>query len=283
MKYIVAVSGGVDSVVLLDILSRGDDTLIVAHVDHGIREESGEDARFVQALSKVYGLPYVQTALRLGKTASEEQAREARYEFLFALAREHGAQIVTAHHQDDMIGSIAINLQRGTGWRGLAVLNRPGIVRPLLGLNKQKLYEYALTHRLEWVEDATNHSPKYLRNRLRAGVVGLSSVWAREIVKLRARQVQLAHDIDQEVAQNGARFGDGRHAYAVIDSAVAIELLRAMIKQQTTYRPTSEQASRLLLEIKTAMPGTTVDVAAGVRVRFTKTTFVVDTSREMVK
>lgn len=325
MNYIVAVSGGVDSVVLLDMLARrtitplgkhsatswsaresgaprpesrdtpaqivnatehlpneahGSGGLIVAHVDHGIRSESSADARFVAALARHYGLPFQQTTLHLGESASEEQAREARYDFLYKLAREHKAVIATAHHQDDIVGSIAINLRRGTGWRGLAVLNRTGITRPLLGMTKSQLCSYAMKHQLEWVEDETNHNPKYLRNRLRAGVIGLTPDTTRRIVQLRQRQIQLVHDIDREVARIAMQFGGNRHAYTMIEPAVARELLRYYIDAQTGYRPTIEQAERVLLAIKTARPHTTVNVARDVIVRFSVREFVVDTSEK---
>ena len=97
MNYIVAVSGGVDSVVLLDMLSKTQHKLIVAHVDHGIRgEESTADARFVAALARRYQLPFVSTELHLGAHASEETAREKRYEFLFGEAEKYRAVVVTA-------------------------------------------------------------------------------------------------------------------------------------------------------------------------------------------
>ena len=282
MKYIVAVSGGVDSVALLDMLAKSEHHLIVAHVDHGIRPESSADARFVEALAKRYRLPYQSATLQLGEAASEEQARDARYDFLYKLAREHKAMIATAHHQDDMIGSIAINLQRGTGWRGLAVLNRSGITRPLLGMTKAQLYAYALKHQLEWVEDETNHDKKYLRNRLRAGVIHLDSAAIRRAVELRQRQLQLAHDIDREVARIVTTFGDSRYAYTSIDTSVAVELLRQHVWGATAYRPTVEQAQRILLAIKTAKPRTAVDIAQGITARFTAREFIVDTPQKMV-
>lgn len=269
MNYLVAVSGGVDSVVLLDILSRGDQRLIVAHVDHGIRPESGEDARFVEGLAAQYGLPYVQTRLKLGPDASEELARRGRYDFLQQQAGKYNATIVTAHHRDDLIGSIAINLLRGTGWRGLAVMNRPGISRPLLHWRKSQVYDYALRQRLEWTEDSTNASQQYLRNRLRAGVHNLSDEISRQLATLRARQLQLSRDIDRESSRSVRQFGDLRHPYTMIDPGSAIELLRYK------YGITRPMAERLLLGIKTARAGTQAVIKVDLAIKFSQKTFEV--------
>lgn len=275
----MAVSGGVDSVVLLDMLARGDDRIIVAHVDHGIRPESAADARFVKALAAKYRLPYCETRLKLGANASEERARTARYDFLYEIAAEHNAHIVTAHHQDDLIGSIAINFTRGTGWRGLSVLNRARINRPLLGLTKSKLYEYALKHRLEWVEDDTNRSSKYLRNRLRASTLRIDKDAARELVKLRQRQIQLAHDINIETGRLMIKFDNIRYPYQVIPLNVAREIVRMYVETQTGYRPSSQQIDRLVLAIKTAEANTSIDIVKDIAVRFTRDTFIVVTLR----
>lgn len=269
MNYLVAVSGGVDSVVLLDILSRGDHRLVVAHVDHGIRPDSEADARFVQGLARRYGLPYVSTRLALDGDASEDAARRGRYEFLYQQAAKFRANIVTAHHQDDVIGSIAINISRGTGWRGVAVMNRSGIVRPLLHWRKAQVYDYALRHRLEWVEDATNSSSQYLRNRLRTGVVGLTDDAQQQLAEIRARQLQLARDINRETARAVERFGDQRHPYTMIAPIVAVELLR---HRYTLTRPMAE---RLLLAIKTARAGSKHPLGGGAMVQFDQKTFTI--------
>jgi tRNA(Ile)-lysidine synthase len=88
MKYLVAVSGGIDSVVLLHkLVAAGEHELVVAHFDHGIREDSAEDARFVKGLAEHYGLPFVMKREELGKTAGEEQARTRRYAFYAARQR----------------------------------------------------------------------------------------------------------------------------------------------------------------------------------------------------
>ena len=270
MKYLVAVSGGVDSVVLLDMMSKTKHHLVVAHVDHGIRPDSAADARFVEALAKRYKLPFVSTRFELGEKASEEQAREARYSFLFEQAQKFGAEVVTAHHRDDLVETIAINIARGTGWRGVAVLARPGIYRPLLPLTKAKIYKYALGHHLEWVEDSTNQTDTYQRNRLRRELHAQLPVKAtEELVRLRARQLQLAHDIEREATKFTQKHTGSRHFLTVLDHEVAVELLGAMMKAEAGVRPVRPQLERALLAIKTAKPGSMHDVGNGVKMRFT--------------
>lgn len=272
---LVAVSGGVDSVVLLDVLRRGNDRLIVAHVDHGIRHESDEDARFVAGLAKVYGVPYVSTRLALGADASEDTARRARYTFLENEARRLNATIVTAHHYDDLIGSVAINIVRGTGWRGLAVMARPDILRPLLGWTKANVYSYALGHGLEWVEDSTNLSKQYLRNRLRGDISRLPGTVKQTIFQLRAAQLVLARSIDAMTKQVVERHAGSRHFYTTIDSQTAVELLRTEIERAVGERPTIIHAERALLAIKTARSGSTHELGAGVSVSLSTRSFIV--------
>ena len=99
-KYVVAVSGGVDSVVLLDMMSRrGDVDAIVAHFDHGIRDDSLEDRLFVGELASAYGFPYEFKREELGSDASEDLARVQRYAFLREVAKKYDARIMTAHHR----------------------------------------------------------------------------------------------------------------------------------------------------------------------------------------
>ncbi len=268
-KYLVAVSGGVDSVVLLDMLVKSEHKLIVAHVEHGIRgDDSAADARFVEALAKKYQLPFVAKSLKLGPKASEERARNARYEFLFAQAKKHGAELVTAHHADDVVETIALNLTRGTGWRGLAVLERSGITRPLLALSKAQVYDYALRHGLEWVEDETNRTDAYLRNRLRAKL-GRENIDTTSLLTLRARQLQLRRDIDKEAAKLVDRHVGSRYFLNMLPESVALELFGAVLEHQVGVRPARPQLLRALQAIKTANPGTACQVGDGVCLEFT--------------
>ncbi len=299
-RYVVAVSGGVDSVVLLDMLAarlavgtkaspelQGEErtsgftsevqaegcapplSLVVAHFDHGIRESSAKDARFVGELAQRYGLPYETTREELGPHASEELARTRRYAFLRQVAEKYDATIVTAHHMNDIAETVAINVQRGTGWRGLACL-ASDIERPLLGKTKADLVYYAHEHNLRWREDETNASDVYLRNRLRPRLDDEDMV--RQLAALRARQVELREMIDEEVG----RLMDGtapysRYVFAMVPPEVASELLRHL----TQGRLTPPQRDRALLAIRVQRPRTHYEAGAGIQLDFTSRHFAI--------
>src|SRR5688572_19923887 len=182
-KYVVAVSGGVDSMVLLDLLRQKSKLeLIVAHFDHGVREESARDRKLVQRIAKSYGLPFFYAEGNLGPKVGEALAREARYAFLRKIQEEQGAEaIITAHHQDDMLETAIMNLLRGTGRRGLSSLkSREGLVRPLLDWTKKDVREYAEEHDLVWAEDSTNDDDRYLRNYIRHNILSRFTKEGRE-------------------------------------------------------------------------------------------------------
>ncbi len=178
-SYVVAVSGGVDSVALLHLLhaknlaaaASGKPTykLIVAHYDHGIRPDSAEDRKLVQTMAEAYGLQFVYDEGKLGADTSEANARLARYKFLNGVMKASKSQaIITAHHQDDLIETAILNLLRGTGRKGLTSLSsRISLRRPALHIPKQALIDYANDQGLIWNEDSTNADPKYLRNYVR--------------------------------------------------------------------------------------------------------------------
>ena len=271
MKLIVAVSGGVDSVALLHMLAQKTkhELIVVAHFDHGIRDDSREDAVLVESLAKKYGFPFETKRVALGANASEEKARSARYAFLRNVAEKYNARLMTAHHADDAVETVAINFHRGTGWRGLAVLDSD-VLRPLLSLGKDDLLKYAKKHRLEWREDSTNASDAYLRNRLRKPINALDEDTKRQILALRAQQVETKQQILEEVE---ALVGKGpqysRYFFTHIPIAVAIECLRYITNAQLT-RP---QLERMLLAIKTAQPKSTYTAGSGVTIDFTTRNF----------
>ena len=272
MKYIIAVSGGGDSVVLLDmLLNEGKHELVVAHFDHGIRPDSAADARFVAEIAKRHGLKFETAREQLGTEASEELARTRRYEFLARIAKKHNAKIVTAHHAGDIVETIAINLQRGTGWRGLAVLNNPQIERPLLSFSKRQLYDYALAHGLEWVEDETNTNPKYQRNRLRKQLAHLNEAARQELLTLHQKQCEITKQIDTEADTLRT---SSRYFYTHIDHTSALEVLRNVLAANSVSL-TRPQRERLLLAIKTFQPGQILEAGDGTNIIFSRREFVV--------
>jgi tRNA(Ile)-lysidine synthetase-like protein len=272
VKYVLAISGGVDSRVLLaktarqEILTdaRWPDDFVVAHFDHGIRgAESAQDAEFVRDLAADYGVKFMMKKGDLPANTSEELAREKRYSFLFSVAKKFaGAKIVTAHHRDDLAETITMNLIRGGGWRGLAPMNdssfgaasRTRIVRPLLGLMKFEIISFANEHNLAWREDATNDSMRYFRNRVRQFLARQPENKVREIVDLYEKQKTLRVEIDREIAKVATL---SRYFLIMIPENVAMEILAAKTNGELT-RP---QLKQVLLFVKTAWPNKKLNFA----------------------
>ena len=239
-KIILAVSGGVDSMVMLDMICRSKQysshDIIVAHFDHGMRENSAEDAEFVQRKAKEYSVKFYLGHGELGEETSEARARTVRYNFLHSI--DPFATVFTAHHLDDLVETTVINLSRGTGWRGLAVLDTPGIRRPFLEtemfyepLDKAAILEYAAKRQLNFREDQSNSSNEYLRNRVRHQMNNFPMDFEQkmQIYDLWQNQKQLKSDIDQLVVSllPGKNQPWQRAWFENLDTSLALELLRA--------------------------------------------------------
>lgn len=221
MKYVVGVSGGIDSMVLLDMMSKDStNEIIVAHVDHGVRSDSKLDLILAKDAATKYGFSFESTSLNLGNEFSESGAREMRYEWLNEIKQLHKADaIATAHHQDDVIETIIINLIRGTGWRGLSALKSGAIVRPLIDTSKSQIIEYAIRHGINWHEDSTNEDVRYLRNYVRLRFVQAMLPDARkEFIDLYKKQLVLDGSISQELDNVLPIFvkGEGLSRYQLI-------------------------------------------------------------------
>lgn len=239
MKAVLAISGGVDSMVMLDILRDGEIT--VAHFDHGTRVSSADDAKFVAKYAEEHHLPFILGSSELGENVSEETARRVRYEFLHKASEMNECEeIYTAHHLDDLVESVAINLLRGTGWRGLAVLDAPGVRRPFLELellpknvrglaplDKKGIQRYAAKHGIAYQQDPTNNETNYLRNRVREKLGDFKE--KRKLYDLWQRQKRIKVGIDELVEELLPAMGEPwqKDWFQNLDAAVALELLRA--------------------------------------------------------
>ena len=274
-KYLIAVSGGVDSVVLLEMLAKKHKNILVAHFDHGIREDSKEDAIFVRQLAVKYGVKFFTKREELGANASEEKARRARYKFLRELSEKQNATIVTAHHLDDVVETIIINMVRGTGWRGLAVLNAEDIYRPLINFKKQEIINYAKQNNLKWREDSTNSLNVYMRNIVRHKI-DLNNEQKNELQILHQEQIRLAEEIKSEVTsllksiKNDNKIS--RYFINSIDQASAYEIIRELTKGELT----PNQIDSVINAIKTQRNGTIFEASKNIKIHFTTRFFTLE-------
>lgn len=273
-SYVVAVSGGVDSMALLDILQRraaaeGGWRLVVAHLDHGIRGDSSQDRKLVQAVAQSRSLPFVYKEVGLGSSASEAAARQARYDFLRqTLQASNGQAIITAHHQDDVLETAIINMLRGSGRKGLTSLgDQADLLRPLLAVPKAELVTYAKDQGLQWREDSTNQDDTYLRNYVRLRLLPrFNEVNRRHLLNLINELRPLNETIDALLVK---RLNDqqvegslDRTWFNHLPHAVAKEVLAAWLRAADSSFD-SKALERLVVAAKTAVAGKRFPVQAG--------------------
>ena len=186
-RLLLAVSGGIDSVVLCELCKQANYNFVIVHCNFQLRgEESERDEQFVRGLGKKYGVEVLVKRFDTEKYAKENKvsiqvaARELRYSWFNELLTIDSRlkttdYLLTAHHLDDNIETMLMNLFKGTGISGLrGMLPKQGkIIRPLLFAKKEELLAFAKEHELKWVEDSSNESDKYSRNYIRHQLVPL--------------------------------------------------------------------------------------------------------------
>ena len=258
MKLILAVSGGVDSMALLAMYAHAD--IVVAHIDHGTRKSSADDADFVRRKCQELGVKFYETRLKLGEGVSEELARKKRYEFLKTIQEKEGGTICTAHHLDDVLESIAINLIRGTGWRGLTPFYGDELVRPFIisRMWKRDVLKFAGEQNICFRQDPTNYEADYLRNRVREKMAELDETTQADIIELFEKQNELRGKIEKIVTELAKQtvVGKNFHKKELIlaaDEKVALEVLREICLIHG-YSLTRKQLADFLAAIKTYAP-----------------------------
>ena len=255
-RLLVAVSGGVDSVVLLHALQsvsvQLELTLEVAHLDHQIRPESTSDADFVRNLCREWGITChidicdVPALAEQDKISLEMAGRNTRREFLQRIAEQVNAQqIVFAHHRDDQVETFMLRLLRGSGQSGLTAMRvlQGFWWRPLLNCSREQILAYARQHQLNWVEDKSNSDPAFLRNRLRTQIIpqllDINPQFTARIVVL-TQQFQLEENywqeqVEQQFEDLVVSRNDGlrldRAALLKIHPALRIRILREALRQ----------------------------------------------------
>lgn len=258
MKLILAVSGGVDSMALLAMYKQAD--IVVVHVDHGTRKSSAEDADFVRRKCQELGVKFYETKLELGEGVSEELARKKRYEFLKTIQEKEGGTLCTAHHLDDVLESIAINLIRGTEWRGLTPFYDDELVRPFIisRMWKRNVLKFAGRHAVHYRQDPTNHETNYLRNRVREKMAELDEATRVDIINLFEKQNELRGKIEKLVTELAKQTVVGKNfhkkeLFLTADERVTLEVLREICLMRG-YSLTRKQLADFLSAIKTYAP-----------------------------
>ncbi len=182
-KILVAVSGGIDSVVMADLFASAKYDFGIVHCNFQLRgKDSVEDAKFVEAIATKYNVPFFIKEFSTSAVAKTEKisiqmaARHLRYDWFDHLLKEEGYRyLTTGHHLNDEIETVLFNLVKGTGIAGLhgIPLKANNVVRPMLFAGRQMIETYALEHQLIWREDSSNSSVKYHRNLIRHQVMPL--------------------------------------------------------------------------------------------------------------
>ena len=182
-RILLAVSAGIDSVVMADLFHQAGFNFGIAHCNFGLRgKESDGDETFTQKLARQYKVPFFTTRFNTSEFASSRKisiqmaARELRYTWFEEIRSvEKFDFIATAHHLDDQVETFLINLIRGTGISGLhGISAKQGfIIRPLLFLYRNEIAEYARENRIPFREDSSNNDDKYIRNKIRLNIIPL--------------------------------------------------------------------------------------------------------------
>ena len=234
-KLVVGVSGGADSVCLLSLLCKLQKEMpfdmTVVHINHGIREEAMEDARFVEGLCQDYNVPFVLKEFSIKLLAkewnmsTEEAGRKVRYDTFNEVLGENKGKIVVAHNQNDVAETVLFNLFRGSGSVGLTGI-RPkngNVIRPILCFSREEIEKYLEENQLTYCIDKTNLTDDYTRNKIRNHILPYVE---EEIVKgsvshiyntagfLREQEEYLTKEVEARLSRV-ALFDEDKERYAV--------------------------------------------------------------------
>ena len=273
-RVAVAVSGGRDSMALLDAASRVAHrtriALMAFHVHHGLSPNADRWSLFCRDACAATDIAFASRCVRVARAARgsiEATARKARYDALAALAQAHAVDaVLLGHHADDQAETVLLQLLRGAGPRGLAAM--PAIatdrgvrwLRPFLGLTRETLDAYVTAQRLEYVDDESNADARYRRNALRTCVVpplrSLAPGYPDTLVRAARHQAEAAALLDDLAALDARTACDGltldRAALRALDARRARNLLRWFLQGQRLPAPSSARLGEMVRQLTAA-------------------------------
>lgn len=257
---VVGVSGGVDSIVLLQLLHRFVKTfgghLVIAHLNHGLRgEEADRDEDFVCSMARKYGLPFKTRKVNLKSIAGEgglniqDAGRKERYSFFADVIKEaRGDKIAVGHNADDQAETVMMRVIRGTGVKGLGGVPpvRDNIIRPLIDFDRQEIESYAQREKIEYIEDSSNRDRKYMRNRIRHEMMPLLKSFNPNICRELGMLSLIARDVDSYLDEMAGRAlndvrceNDGKRDGVLLNRA-SLSSMPSPVKSKMIFRVLEE-------------------------------------------
>jgi tRNA(Ile)-lysidine synthase len=225
----LAVSGGIDSVVMTDLFYRAGYKCSILHCNFNLRgEESDGDEAFVRSLASSYDMPVYVQRFETEDYSREEgisiqmAARKLRYDWFDEISHKHRIDVIaTAHNMNDSIETVLINMNRGTGIKGLTGIpvKNANYIRPILNITRKEIVEYLRETNLLFREDSSNASKKYRRNKIRHDVIPVLEEMNPAFVKT--------------MYENMSRIAEG---YEILQETVASKRKELFIKNQTHYQ-----------------------------------------------
>ena len=287
----LALSGGLDSVVLLDTVckavkanSNGATEVWVFHIHHGLQKPADQWLEFCEQLAKKYQVHFDFRLLHFADPSQgniEARARAERYDALTDLCIEHGIEdLLLAHHQYDQAETVLLQLLRGSGVAGLSgmPLHRANVSqgdpitlwRPLLNQTRAELEVYAKKHKLKWVEDPSNQNTRYRRNAIRKDIIPkLEKIQPGAIANLARSASLLAQSqvlLDRLAKQDGIDILQGHKvklapllALAKTDQPAANNVMRYWLKLNDLAMPTQERLESWWKDLKAVKPGSNLE------------------------
>ena len=276
-RYLVAFSGGIDSCVLLHVMAThrhqlGAAELLAVHINHGLNINADQWASRCQAMceSLKVGFVGIDVDATPGPGESPEaRARTARYEAISRLMRT-GDCLLTAHHQDDQVETLLLQLMRGSGPKGLSampevsVFNDGRIARPLINVRRDAIQAYAVKHQLKWIDDDSNRDIRFDRNFIRHEIIPrLQQRWPSlsQTVSRSARYCAEASEILESTAREALEkinpSGSEALSISALQQVSNVEqknILRYWFQQRGLNTPSSSQLDQVINQMLTAAP-----------------------------
>jgi tRNA(Ile)-lysidine synthase len=286
-RWLLAVSGGRDSMVLLDAMARRrrDQIAGVATFDHGTGAQATAACDLVAQEASARGLTLVRGRAPRVLARTEAAWRGARWSFLSEAAASLGAQVVTAHTRDDQIETVVLRLLRGSGPRGLAGMLAGGPLRPLLTVPRTAVAAYAASHRVPYLDDPSNATPDFQRNRVRHEILpALERVdpgFGEWCWTLGLRAARWRAEVEALVDALGVRLIAPTTVTVPVETVAALdaaawEVCWPAIAARAGVVMDRRGVDRAARWAPTAQAGQTIPLSGGARLSRTRTTYVVE-------